>query len=227
MEPTSTIDTQANPSNEPTETTITLDYLSTNLRVFRSCPLFKEPENYLSWLVKIEKQKIHVWKEMEIFDIVPLSKVGPSYCQTMLITSLYFWDNTHNNFHFPCGMLTLTLFDIAAITGLRPTGENFNPNFMTEDSIGSDSNIATFTNYILYHHNQDNDEVSNEEHITFLALWLSRCVFCSKYLQVAKKYLTMANQLHARHKLCLSQMIPGCLYESLGEGVKILKQFRP
>lgn len=164
---------------------------------------------------------------MEIFDIIQLSKVGPSYCQTMLITSLYFWDNTHNNFHFPCGMLTPTLFDIAAINVLRPTGESCNLNFMTKDSIGFDGNRDTFTNYILDHHNQDTDEVSNEEHIAFLELWLSQCVFCSKSLQVAKKYLTMENQLHAGQKPCLSQMILGWHYESLGEGVKILKNFRP
>lgn len=124
-------------------------------------------------------------------------------------------------------MLTPTLFDIATITCLRPTGENFNPNFMTEDSIGLDGNQATFTNYILDHHNQDTDKVSDEEQILFLALWLSRCVFCSKSLQVAKKYLTMANQLHVGHKLFLSQMILGWLYESLGEGIEILKNFRP
>lgn len=57
-EPTTTIDTQSKPSTEHIETTITLDYLSINLRVFCSCPLFKEPENYLYWLPKVEKQKI-------------------------------------------------------------------------------------------------------------------------------------------------------------------------
>lgn len=124
-------------------------------------------------------------------------------------------------------MLTPTLFAIATITSLRPTGERFNPNFMTEDSIGFDGNRVTFTNYILDHHNQDTDEVSNEEQIAFLELWLSQYIFCSKSLQVANKYLNMEHQLHVGHKLCLSQMILGCLYESLGKGVKILKNFRP
>lgn len=190
VEPTTIVNTQEKLSTEPIETTITLDYLSISLRVIHSCPLFKEPENYLSylsWLLKIEKQKTQVWKEMEIFDMIQLLKVSSSYCQTMLITSLYFWDNTHNTFHFPCGILTPTLFDIASIIGLRPIIENFNPIFMTEESIGFDGNRATFTNYILDHHNQDTDEVSDEKHIAFLSLWLSRCVFFSKALQVAKK----------------------------------------
>lgn len=61
------------------------------------------------------------------------------------------------------------------------------------------------------------------EHIAFLALWLSHSVFCSKSLQVAKKYLTLANQLHARHDVCLSEMILASLYESLSDEVAQLK----
>lgn len=110
---------------------------------------------------------------MEIFDLIQQSKVGPGYCQPMLLSSLYLWDNTHNNFHFPCRMLTLTLFDVAAITGLRPFGDDFDPNYMTENTIGFDGNRATFTHYISDHHNKDTKEISDEEHIAFLALWLS------------------------------------------------------
>lgn len=44
-------------------------------------------------------------------------------------------------------------------------------------------------------------------------------MFCSKSLQVAKKYLTLANQLHVKHDVCLSKMILASLYESLGDGV--------
>lgn len=144
----------------------------------------------------------------------------------MLLSSLYFWDNTHNNFHFPCGMLTLTLFDVAAITGLRPIGDAFNPNYMIENTIGFDGNRGTFTHYVSDHHNKDTEEVSDEEHIALLALWLYRCIFCSKSLQVAKKFLIMANQLHVGHKLYIDQMILGCLYESLGDGFETLKKIQ-
>lgn len=123
--------------------------------------------------------------------------------------------------------MTLTLFDIVVITGLWPTGETYDPNLMVEDTIGFNGTRSTFTNYITYYHKKDTKEVSNAYHIAFLTLWLSRCVFCLKSLQVEKKYLPMANELHAGHKLCLSQMILGFLYESLGEGVDTLKRFQP
>lgn len=52
---------------------------------------------------------------------------------------------------------------------------------------------------------------------------MSHSVFCSKSLQVAKKYLTLANQLHVGHDICLSEMILASLYESLSDRVAQLK----
>lgn len=102
---------------------------------------------------------------MGIFDMIQLSKVGPGYSQTMLIASLYFWDSTHNTFHLPCGMMALSLFDVAVITSLQPIGETYDPNFMAEDTIGFDGSQATFTGYITDYHKKDTEEVSDVEHI--------------------------------------------------------------
>lgn len=59
-------------------------------------------------------------------------------------------------------MVTPTLFDIAAITGLRPTGEMFYPNGREEDAISLNTNHASFGKYIEDYHGTDNPEVSNE-----------------------------------------------------------------
>lgn len=76
-------------STEPTENPINLDYMN-NFRLFLSFPLFKDPKVYLAWLAKVEKRKTQVWKNMGIFYMIQLSKVGPGYSQDMLIASLYF-----------------------------------------------------------------------------------------------------------------------------------------
>lgn len=110
-------DNQGNPS---TNERINLTYMNSGFTVFRSCPLFRDPSDYLGWLEKIDKKKSQVWKEMDIFDLIQLSKVRPGYCHTMLVSSLYFWDSTHHTFHLPRGMMTPTLFDIDVITGLKP-----------------------------------------------------------------------------------------------------------
>lgn len=134
----------------------------------------------------------------------------------MLVASLFFWDASHN---------TPMLFDIAAITGLRPTREDYELNYMDEDTIKLGESKDTYILYTAKHHNKDNGDVLEEEHISFLALWLSRYVFCSKFLQVAKRYFHMANQLNSRRKLGLSQMILSFLYELLDEFKDFLKTY--
>lgn len=54
VEPNTVVDTQAKSLTEPIEKPINLDYMSNGLRVFCSCSLSKDPENYLSWLTKLE-----------------------------------------------------------------------------------------------------------------------------------------------------------------------------
>ena len=150
-----------------------------------------------------------------MFDLIHMSKFGPEYCQLMLTTSLYFWDSTYNTFHLPYKMLTPTLFDVAIITGLRPTGETFDPTLDADDSIDFNNASPTYNNY-LYHYLGSIDEFSDQEHIDFLALSLSRCVFCCKSLQVAKRFLNLANQLHAGRDVCLSELILVGLLRALG-----------
>src|SRR3954469_24215472 len=98
----------------------------------------------------------------------------------MLVSSLYFWDNTHHTFHLPCGIMTLTLFE-------------------AKDTIGIDVSRAIYSSHIEYYHDKQYDEVSDQEHIVFLALWSCCCVSDSRSIQVAKKYIIIANQLHVGH----------------------------
>lgn len=44
------------------EKPINLNYMSDTLREFHSCPLSKDPEPYLAWLTKVEKEKAQFWK---------------------------------------------------------------------------------------------------------------------------------------------------------------------
>jgi len=92
-------------------------------------------------------------------------------------------------------MFTPTLLDVAAITGLKPTGDIFDPD-ICESNITFYFKRATFDNYITDHHNTKTKDVSDEEHVSFLTLWLSMYVFCMRSIQVAKHYITLAYQLH-------------------------------
>ena len=83
-------------------------------------------------------------------------------------------------------MLTPILFDIAAIIGLCPTGEVLFPTEADKNVIPFKKDLASFTKYMEHFHAKDVDIVSDKEQITFLALCLSKYVFYSQSLKVAK-----------------------------------------
>lgn len=119
------------------------------------------------------------------------------------------------------------LLDVEAITGLRPTSESFNPTDSKENSIGFDKDITGFTKYMEHYHDKDVDYVLDQEHIAFLALWLSKFVFCYRSLKVDKRFIALAHQLHQVRNTCLRKLILGSLYESLGEGVYLMMTLKP
>lgn len=67
-----------------------------------------------------------MWKYLGIFDLIQLSRVHLKYNPTMLLTGTCFWESANNTLHLPCGMLTPTLFYLAAIIGFRPMGKLMN-----------------------------------------------------------------------------------------------------
>lgn len=120
-------------------------------------------------------------------------------------------------------MNTPTLFNLAVITGLKPNGHTYDPDINSEDTITFSTSRVAYSTHITHYYDKDTDIVSDVERIAFLARWLSHSMFCSKSPQVAKKYLTLASQLHDGHDVCLSEMILVSLYESLSDGVTQLR----
>lgn len=64
-------------------------------------------------------------------------------------------------------MLTPTLLDVAAISGLRPTGQTFDPKGYASE-ISFDFIKFAYGIFIQEHHNTTSAEVTDEEHIAFL-----------------------------------------------------------
>lgn len=135
------------------------------------------------------------------------------YNPNMLINSICFGESSNNTFHLSCGMVTPTLFNIGVITGLRPARETFNPILMRQINHNFTFEHTSFSNYIKYHHD-NTEEVSTYADIAFLTLLMSHFIFCSISLQVAKKCIPLATQLHEKKDVCLSKLVLGCLYES-------------
>lgn len=108
------------------EHALNMPFMDKHVRVFQSAPP-NQNKDYLAWLEKVQTQRKKKWKELGIYDMIKISRTGPRYNPDMLLASIFFWDGSTITFQFPCGMLTPTLLDVAAITRLNPQGENFTP----------------------------------------------------------------------------------------------------
>ncbi|GAU21853.1 hypothetical protein TSUD_33490 [Trifolium subterraneum] len=149
-----------------------------------------------------------LWKDFGIFDFIQLSRLGLKYQQEMIIAALHFFESSTNTFQFECGMMTPTVF-----IGLPPTGDTYDPN-LAGSKIEPKIRTKSYTKYIE-EQNQLKGEVSDEEHVAFLALWLSQHVFCIRSLQVAKMFFPMAIQLNEGQQFGFGKLILGCLYENM------------
>ncbi|KAK2442624.1 serine/threonine-protein phosphatase 7 long form protein [Trifolium repens] len=198
-----------------------MSFFETGHRAFRSAPVVSE--GYLKWLNKVEKHYATLWKESGIFDLIQLSREGPRYNAEMLIAALHFWENSTNTFHFKAGMMTPTLFDVAAITGLRPTGPTFDPKYTTPNH-QFDFKVLSFSGFLKTFHDLSSDDVSHEEHIAFLTYWLSHFVLCTGSLQVVKRLVPLAIMLHQGLDVALGRFILASLYDSLGQASDMLKK---
>ncbi|KAK2416159.1 serine/threonine-protein phosphatase 7 long form protein [Trifolium repens] len=198
-----------------------MSFFEPGYRAFRSAPVVSE--SYLKWLNKVEKQYANFWKESGIFDLIQLSREGPKYNAEMLKAALHFWENSTNTFHFMAGMMTPTLFDVAAITGLRPTGPTFDPKYTTVNH-HFDFKVLSFSGFLKTFHDTSDEDVSFEEHIAFLTYWLSHFVMCTSSLQVVKRLVPLAIMIHQGLDVALGRFILASLYDSLGHASDMLKK---
>ncbi|QHO38073.1 uncharacterized protein DS421_4g117190 [Arachis hypogaea] len=131
--------------------------------------------------------------------------------------ALYFWDETSHTFYTPYGMITPTLLDVAAITGIPPSREKILTisKSITGVKYAIDISFTTYQSFILNNRGQDEAPISNNEHIAFLLYWLSGVVFCAQSIQVEVTYLSLAIMLGEGRKLCLAKLFLTRVYLTL------------
>ena len=112
-----------------------MDFSSPSHRAFRYAPSAKHAPIYLNWLKNSKWKNPNMENFLGIFDLIQLSKPGLKYDESLLSISMHFWEGLTNTLQLKCDMLTPTLFDVASITGLSPTGETFDPTIVSENIV--------------------------------------------------------------------------------------------
>lgn len=138
------------------EYSLNLTFMETHTRVFRSAPP-SQNKDYITWLDKVQLKGKIQWDKLGIFDIIKISRTDHRYNPDMLLALIFFWRGLTNT--FPWRIPTPTLFNVAAITRLKPKVETFTPIIEIENEFVFEH--FSLKNYITDHHKKNTAEVSN------------------------------------------------------------------
>jgi hypothetical protein len=202
---------------------ISLSFIRKDFR-FRATSPINCPK-FCAWMDRLEPTKKKQWEELGIYPLLQMSRTGIPYSHSMLVAAIFFWEGTTNTFHTGRGMMTPTLLDLAAITDVKLGGELYNHRDVTYIPVRFNVGTSGLPSYNAFaeHHHKNTDEISDEEHVAFLAYWLARHIFCNRSVQVTKAHATLASHLHNGTLVSISDLILASLYSSLTDIVGQIK----
>ncbi|MED6126775.1 hypothetical protein PIB30_081772 [Stylosanthes scabra] len=93
--------------------------------------------------------------------------------------SFNFWCPAPNNFHFPCGIMGHTLFDIAHIASLPANGESISWDDKVDlsDYSGVDYSATSYSAFVKNNQGEEGYPITPVEYVVFLTFWLNAFIF--------------------------------------------------
>ncbi|RYR53100.1 hypothetical protein Ahy_A06g028015 [Arachis hypogaea] len=136
----------------------------------------------------------------------------------MIGTVTCFWNRTTNNFHFPCGMIGMSLLDVTAITGLPINSPDCTPDMQSKHQY-----TVVMTNpysyFIAHNMGAEGTNITDNKHVAFQFYWLKAILFCSRSFQMSRIYLPLTALLHEGKAFNLAKLLLGYIFEELGQFV--------
>ncbi|XP_010325936.1 uncharacterized protein [Solanum lycopersicum] len=173
---------------------------------------------WIDWVDRVEKAKWEVWKSADIYDAIQLSKHDIPLDKNLLYGALCYWSISTNSFHFRFGMMGPTVLDIVALTGLRPHGEDVSVPLGVAKSARDLPEYTKIKECLTYCKFLDVSmgamAVTEEEHISFLVMWLCRYLFCNSSITMIEQCTKLALALSKGRKLALAPFVLSNLYHA-------------
>ncbi|RYR38359.1 hypothetical protein Ahy_A09g043397 [Arachis hypogaea] len=194
-----------------------------NKKLFKNKPKINPRGfDFTAWYQRFAPTKNAVWGALGIQELLRLSHFSPATLPWMIRALTCFWNRTTNNFHLPCGMVGMSLLNIAAITGLPISPPNCTPDMQSERRY-SVTLTNSYSDFIAHNMCGEGTEITNDEYVTFLFYWLNAIIFCSRSIQMSKLFLPLAALLHEGKALNLAKLLLGHIFEELGQFVHCLQ----
>ncbi|RYQ92886.1 hypothetical protein Ahy_B09g099127 [Arachis hypogaea] len=194
-----------------------------NKKPFRNNPKIN-PRGYdfSAWYQRLEPTKSADWGALGIQELLGLSHFTLTTIPWMIGAVTCFWNRMTNNFHLPCGMVGMSLLDVAAITGLLINSPDCTPNMQPEHQY-TVVLTSSYSDFIAHNMGAESTDVIDDEHVAFLFYWLNAILFCSRSVQMSKLFLPLAALLHEGKVLNLAKLLLGHIFKELGQFVQCLR----
>nr|XP_016480680.1 PREDICTED: uncharacterized protein LOC107801805 [Nicotiana tabacum]XP_016480681.1 PREDICTED: uncharacterized protein LOC107801805 [Nicotiana tabacum] len=172
-------------------------------------------KTWINWVDRLEKEKGEKWRNAGMYDAIQLSKIDIPLEKNLLYAALCFWSISSNSFHFNFGIMGPTVLDIVALTGLRPHGEDISAILCAPKSTftlpkGEKGKRLSYGKFLEL--SMKKGDVTEDEHISFLIMWLSKYVFCNGSGRVTKECSELAIALAEGRKLAFAPFVLSHLY---------------
>ncbi|RYR14596.1 hypothetical protein Ahy_B04g071222 [Arachis hypogaea] len=154
-----------------------------NQKTFRNNPKIN-PRGYdfTTWYRCLEPTKSASWGALGIHELLRLSHFSLTTHPWMIGIITCFCNRTTNNFHLPCGMIGMSLLDVAAITELPINS----PDYTSEMQPERQYNVilsSSYSDFIAHNMGREGTRITDNEHVAFLFYWLNAILFCSRSVQ--------------------------------------------
>ncbi|RYQ97305.1 hypothetical protein Ahy_B08g093339 [Arachis hypogaea] len=132
--------------------------------------------DFTAWYQCLEPTKNADWGVLGIQELLRLSHFSPVMLLWMIGAVTCFWNRTTNNFYLPCGMIGMSLLDVAAITGLPISPPDCTPDMQPEHQY-SVTLTNSYSDFIAHNMGAKGTDVTDDEHVAFLFYWLNAIFF--------------------------------------------------
>ncbi|GKV15548.1 hypothetical protein SLEP1_g26330 [Rubroshorea leprosula] len=132
----------------------------------------------------------------------------------ILSSALLFWSGSFNCFHFPCGAMSASLFDISSLTGLPCRAEEISA--LLTLPLGVEYNADLKPSYLVFIRSayDKSKPVNAQEHISFLLTLICKYMVCSAGKGPTKEFIPLAAALTHGRRLALGSFLLAYLYRS-------------
>ncbi|RYQ93016.1 hypothetical protein Ahy_B09g099271 [Arachis hypogaea] len=141
---------------------------------FKNNPKINPREfDFTAWYQRLELTKSATWGALGIQALLRLSHFSLTTYHWMIGAVTCFWNSTTNNFHLPCGMIRMSLLDVAAITGLPIDSPNCTPDMQSKHWY----NVVltnSYSDFIAHNMGENGTEITDSEHSCY-ALEAYKC----------------------------------------------------